>query len=271
MTIGTEGHARLTGVTRYHQVAAVMRSRISEGHYGPGQALPSEQALAQEFGYSTETVRRALDQVQKEGWIDRIQGRGTFVRPRALPLENTLGTIPLDLLLDSGSRFPAEVVSMSRVVAPPRTAVALAVAPTATVLQLNRLRRADERAVSYSRCYFADPLAPNVARVVSDGAQSLLSMTERSGDLRVDRVEEVLEATSADRELCAHLGVSMGSPIMSIFRTYHSGGLPVSCGMYYWLADSVRVVVEFRRSPGPTAQWVRAEPGVRAPRRNGRT
>jgi GntR family transcriptional regulator len=271
MTIGSKLRPTRSGITRYHQLAAVIRGRIAAGNYGPSEALPSENALARAFGFSTETVRRALYQLEVEGLIDRMQGRGTFVRSNAIPLQDSRGTIPLELLLDGGSRFPATVISISRMAAQSRVASVLGLLPEDSVLQLSRIRRAGERAVSFSRCYVGEPLATKVeTSLKSDGAQSLLTLIESAGHLRVDRVEEVLEATAADSDVSDHLGVPLGSPIMTMLRVYHSAGTPVNCGFYYWRGDSVRVVVEFRRPLGNEKEWVRSEvhgTAHRAPRR----
>ena len=63
----------------YKQVYAVFVRRISEGAWRPGQALPSEQALARELGVSQGTVRKAMDTLAGENLILRRQGKGSFV------------------------------------------------------------------------------------------------------------------------------------------------------------------------------------------------
>jgi len=63
----------------YKQVYAVLVRRISEGDWRPAQALPSEQALADELGVSQGTVRKAMDALASENLILRRQGKGSFV------------------------------------------------------------------------------------------------------------------------------------------------------------------------------------------------
>ncbi len=63
----------------YKQVYDVLVRRIAEGAWRPGEALPSEQALAAELSVSQGTVRKALDVLVAENLVQRHQGKGTYV------------------------------------------------------------------------------------------------------------------------------------------------------------------------------------------------
>ena len=63
----------------YQHVAALIRKRIHDGDYVPGERLPSIEKLAQTFEVAVVTVRQALLLLEEEGLIERHQGRGTFV------------------------------------------------------------------------------------------------------------------------------------------------------------------------------------------------
>ena len=63
----------------YHQIADALRSRIAAGAPAPGEALPSEAALGQEFNVSRTTVRRALAELESERLIKALPGTGRVV------------------------------------------------------------------------------------------------------------------------------------------------------------------------------------------------
>lgn len=65
----------------YKQLAAVLRSRIISGQYGPGDQLPSEKQLIDESGLARETVRRAIKLLRDQKLVVTLPGRGTFVPP----------------------------------------------------------------------------------------------------------------------------------------------------------------------------------------------
>ena len=65
---------------RYHQVYVTLRTWVRDGTYKPGEQIPTEPQLCEMFGVSRITVRKAIDNLAKEGWLLRQQGRGTFVQ-----------------------------------------------------------------------------------------------------------------------------------------------------------------------------------------------
>jgi DNA-binding LacI/PurR family transcriptional regulator len=66
----------------YDQVKALLRKQIEEGTLAANSALPAQDELAKTLGVSDMTVRRALIELTSEGWLQRIRGKGTFVRER---------------------------------------------------------------------------------------------------------------------------------------------------------------------------------------------
>ncbi|WP_440066464.1 GntR family transcriptional regulator [Streptosporangium sp. OZ121] len=65
---------------KYAQVVKAIRERIADGTYRPGDRIPSEAELIAEFGYSRPTVVRALQVLELRGLIDRVHGRGSYVK-----------------------------------------------------------------------------------------------------------------------------------------------------------------------------------------------
>ncbi|MEU6133403.1 GntR family transcriptional regulator [Nocardioides sp. NPDC047086] len=74
---------------KFDRIAADLRHRIEASELQPGDRLPSETALLEEYGVSLGTLRRALDLLEAERHIQRVHGRGTFVRSRRTRLERS--------------------------------------------------------------------------------------------------------------------------------------------------------------------------------------
>lgn len=67
---------------KHRQIADELRGRINRGELEPGDMLPSEAALCEQYGVSRTTVRAALSALANEGLVTSESGRGTFVRQR---------------------------------------------------------------------------------------------------------------------------------------------------------------------------------------------
>src|SRR5665647_2612042 len=66
-------------VPLYYQLQEIIRSRIESGQWQPGQQLPPEAELCEEFSLSRGTVRQALADLVREGLLHRRRGKGSFV------------------------------------------------------------------------------------------------------------------------------------------------------------------------------------------------
>ncbi|MBC8160487.1 MAG: GntR family transcriptional regulator [Roseiflexaceae bacterium] len=100
------------GEALYSQIVSHYRGRIQGGGLAPGDQLPTEIELAQQHRISRGTVRQAMNALVKEGLLERVAGRGTFVRSLAqdevyaLPSEKRLGVV----LNQAGDQLNMEIL-----------------------------------------------------------------------------------------------------------------------------------------------------------------
>ena len=87
----------------FRQLADLLRDQIRSGALGPGDPLPSELRLAQEYAISRTTVRQAIGQLRSEGLVTVDRPRGTFVR-----VPETAQVLPLTRGERVGARMPTD-------------------------------------------------------------------------------------------------------------------------------------------------------------------
>lgn len=125
------------GLSRYAVIAAGLHARVAAGEWPPGAALPSEQVLASQQGVAIATLRRALELLAAQGVLERIHGRGTFVRA-------SLGGAPMLRFFrfaDGSGEVPgSRVASRRKAAAPADAAQALGIERGAAALHLVRVR-----------------------------------------------------------------------------------------------------------------------------------
>lgn len=117
-------------------VQEYLEAQISSGGLKPGDKLPTERALAEEFGLSRNTVRRALRVLEERGKITRMIGRGTFVTGREPKAAQPTGTVGADA-------SPAEVMEVRLMLEP---AIAEALVTRANGADLAYMEKCLERA-----------------------------------------------------------------------------------------------------------------------------
>jgi DNA-binding GntR family transcriptional regulator len=80
--VAAAGDVRAPEVPQYRSMAADLRAMIESGKLRPGDALPSESALAERYSVSRGTARHALAELEGAGLVESVHGKGRFVRQR---------------------------------------------------------------------------------------------------------------------------------------------------------------------------------------------
>ncbi|OJF13595.1 GntR family transcriptional regulator [Couchioplanes caeruleus] len=127
----------------YVRIERALRTRLAGA--SPGDLVPAESALAEEFGVARMTVRAALNALEADGLIERVQGRGTFVRQRPAPRAAATLMSFHDQVLSWGRRPSSRVVEAEVRPAGADEAAALQLTASAPrVISIVRVRLADD-------------------------------------------------------------------------------------------------------------------------------
>ncbi|MCC8393175.1 GntR family transcriptional regulator [Paraburkholderia sp. MMS20-SJTR3] len=127
---------------RYQRLRDEMVALIAARHWRPGEAIPTEQALAKSYDVAVGTVRKAVDLLVAEGLLERFQGRGTFVRRASF--DSSLFRFFRFQTRQGERRIPESRILRREVVdAPSAVAATLQISTSARVIQMTRLRLID--------------------------------------------------------------------------------------------------------------------------------
>lgn len=212
----------------YRQIKALILQALEAGEWRPGQAIPSEQELAQRFSVSQGTVRKAIDEMAGDNLLVRKQGKGTFVAshndPRAL--FRFLRLVPVDGNLSSPQSIPLDCW---RAKAGQEASRMLAIEPGAPIIIVRRLLRFTNKPVVIDEIYLpGDVFQGLTAETLQGWHGSLYSLFESRFGVRMIRAQERIRAVAADRGAADTLQVAEGTPLLSVERvTYTYGDRPV--------------------------------------------
>lgn len=147
----------------YVQVIQSLTERIENGTFKEGEQIPSENALAAEFGVSRITVTNAIQRMVQEGTLYRIQGKGTFVSAKK-KVEHRLSTLIsfTDDMLSRGLKPSNRILDFGLVVPPERVREKLRLSYADQTWKLRRVRLADDEPIAIQTAYLPEKLFPGL-------------------------------------------------------------------------------------------------------------
>ncbi len=200
----------------YQQVRDLLRQRIMDGVWSPGEPLPAEPRLAAELGVSQGTVRKALDELAAANLVDRHQGRGTYVTRQTA--ERALFHFFHVVDADGRRVTPSSrTLDCRRGIGTVQEIERLGALPGAVVIRIARIRTLAGRTALIERIAVPASLFPDLG---ADGAlpNALYELYQSRFGVTIARATEHLRAVAAADDDGELLGVGPGAPLLEIDR-----------------------------------------------------
>lgn len=219
--------------------------KILSGKYQVGEMLPSENDLETAFQTSRTPVRQALKQLENDGYIYRLQGKGSFVANRRPVGMWTLMTGFRNQYSGSWNKISARTMELRSMVAPFYARV-LKLDPEEELTYLKRIRYYNGEPVVFLEHY----ISPAIPLELFGRDGTFLSVGQVLKDeMNVDliEVEEEIEASLASEDIAEFLQVPEGTPLLKVTRlSFDQRMTPIDANVYYVRTDKWKYVVKFK-------------------------
>ncbi|MGA8783752.1 MAG: phosphonate metabolism transcriptional regulator PhnF, partial [Polaromonas sp.] len=195
------------------RIASEIAEAISRGAYPPGERLPSEHALAEQFGVNRHTIRRSLASLSSQGLVRVAQGSGTYVEDFAVDLMLAKRTRHHQSLAQAGLRGGLQVLDSSTSRATGAQAVALKVPVRSKLLRLHVLGEAHGQPLHVSERFFPLPRFTGLDVIVGETG-SITAAFAALGVADYTRQESRITAQIPDAAIAAHLRQPVSRPVL---------------------------------------------------------
>ena len=187
------------------------------GELPAGSPIPPERTLSSRFGVSRVTLRRAVDDLVREGLLIRRQGSGTYVAEDKIT-QRVSTTSFSENMRRRGLVPSSRVLAFERAAAGARAARQLQISPTDEVVEFVRLRLADDEPMALETVVMPAALVPGLQP--DDVARgSLYALLDERYGLRVVAVQQVIEPTVTSEEESVHLNQPLHAPALLVRTT----------------------------------------------------
>jgi GntR family transcriptional regulator len=230
-----------------------------------GQAIPSERQLTNDLGVSRLTVRAALDELVRDGYLDRRHGSGTYVTEPKIAQPLSLTSFSEDMRrrgMVPGSR----TLELTTTTAGARLAHRLSVSPEARLVRVKRLRLADAMPMAMEVLHVPEVLVPGLTRADFDN-HSFYELLEERYAIVINSGTQTIEPTVTNEEESEVLGVPLHTPAFLFERTTVSeSGRIVEFVRSIYRGDRYRLVADLVPQRSRNGRAAGASSGIVAAR-----
>ena len=229
----------------YYQLKTLLLEEIKSNAYPVDSMIPTEKEISEMFEISRTTVRQAITELVREGWLYRVKSKGTFVAQRKIKQDFIRRLESFNEQIERTGRRPGtELLALEVVEMPERAAEAFGAAPGEKVVYLHRKRSADdeplvtvETYLPYPKCAFL--MQHNMAK------ESMYNVLAEHEETRICRVSRILEAVAANAQDARLLNIRTGKPV-HLFHTvgYNQYDQPIEFSIARYRGDRNRFEVD---------------------------
>lgn len=215
----------MKNTARYVHILNYYTNIIDSGKMQEGDQMPTEKEICELFNVSRITVRKALDALCQNGYIYKLQGKGSFIshKETGMQLNHLYGFS--DEMRKLGREPSSRLISSELATPSDKAAKALMLAPGQKVYVFERLRCADSVPMALETVHIPYHRFPGIAD--QDFTKSLYKLLSEQYGCERSRAEQGIRADQAGRHAAGVLEIRAGAPVLHITRTtFDNNGVP---------------------------------------------
>lgn len=235
-------------IPKYYQLANILKEKIILGEWPPRTPIPSERTLEIQYNISRTTIRQAIDYLEKQGFIYREHGRGTFVSPQKLQKGIQELTSFSEDLLRRGIQ-PGQVIQSIEYLTPPEGVLRRLELPDhARILRIERIRLGDGTPIGLQTSFLKLTEQQTISREELEASGSLYRILQEKFNIIPTEADETLEVTLATPYEAGLLQIKPDAPLLLNERLlYNQNREPVEFVKILYRGDRYRYLIRLTK------------------------
>ena len=225
----------------YQQIYDDIKGAIKDGTYKVDEKIPSEAELSEEYGVSRITVRRAIEDLCADGYLTKMQGRGTFVgKPHIMRrLSQSKATRSFSEICEEAGVTPgAHLIERQIVPVRPDEQEFFGLGPDALLIYVHRVRTADGLGVCDENMFVPYDDGRDLLTLPLEDTSLFDAIEQATGHRPVSNEDWNITAVKATTDQASLLGISVGDPLLRTHVSFvDDEGRPVCMGRHYFVGS----------------------------------
>lgn len=200
-------------VPKYYQLKRDIVHKIESEEYSPEGPIPSERELMEQHQVSRITVRKAIDELVVEGYLYKVQGKGTYVKTDEKSNDLFSLVSCTQAVRNMGMTPSKRVISAEVMRADKKRTKALNLTGEDQVYRLARVLYADEEPLNYTVTYLPEKLFPGLEKHDFE-EESLYQVISEQYQATITKARRTVEAVLVKDEIAEYLEIEPGMPVI---------------------------------------------------------
>lgn len=215
-------------VPLYYKLAETIEEQINEGVYVKGEKIPSERELCEIYEVSRMTVRLAIDELVKNGKLEKVQGKGTYVLSKSI-VQNLNKVYSYSGEMDKQGKVSSTMIIERKIVeADEKLATKLRVPIGEKLLYIERLRSAENVAIMVEKTWFVYSIVPFLIDI-DFTEKGLYKTLDEDYGIKINKVIETFKATQLNANECKLLHCPKNQYGLLVKRVSYSNDRIICC------------------------------------------
>lgn len=230
----------------YFQLQEILRKKILDGEYNPGDLIPTEKELQELYSVSRITVRNAINGLVLDDLLIKKQGRGTVVAfPKMQDDGNTTLQSFTEKMEKQGKETSTDVLKVIKIPITERLAEHIDLKTNEEIIYTKRLRKVDGEPIALFENYLS---AKTGVSENDDFSGSVYKLLENKYGIKISSSEKIIEAGISGIEEADLLKISAGDPVLIIrYTTYDNYNDRIEYAEGIYRADKYKYMVRLKR------------------------
>lgn len=233
-------------VPKYYLVKQKIVEMIDNEEIGPDGMIPSERELMSTYGVSRITAKKAIDDLVNEGYLYRIQGKGTFVKKESLDQDLISITSCTQDILKLGMTPSKRLLKAEVIDADNAKIKKLQLCQGEKVFKVKRVYYANNEPINLTTTYLPCKLFPFIDNY-DFGTESIYDVLENKYGVKITKAKRTIEAVLAIDEAARELQIKEGDPVL-LFRAITYGvvngkEVPIETFKSYYRSDKFKFYI----------------------------
>lgn len=230
----------------YRQLLEIIKGKIESGEWLVGSQIPTEEELCKTYIVSKATVRSAILELVRQGYLMRQQGKGTFINKSTVSEGITMQTSLKELMFEDEFSFKTKVIAHTVMMPIDDLDIRLDISPDKHVIYIKRLYLIEDEAILLQETYIPYHVCPLLLEDNIENS-SLFDIVEKKYGIKITKAKNYIDITFLNLNESVLLGLSEGATALLLQQYFHSGDTLIMYTRSVKRIDRINFHMEFER------------------------